>query len=236
MSMAGCQAINKHQPLSPVNNTPLVVDEAMQIRDWDRSTNYYANGATVAGGTGYCWETADWVKEGDRKLTDAPVAVLNFVSMPVGLFVNSPFEKQVVHGEIVPPTYTGQPPLPGHPRASYGGAVEPTMESPAPTEPPAPPAPPAPVEPGTPPPAPPAVETPAAPAPGAEAPGLAPAPTPPPAPSDTPTTPSPSDTPAPAPTPAPPPTAESAPPAAPATPEPPAPSSVPAPPTEPLNK
>src|SRR5688500_17907723 len=113
--IAGCQGISHEQPPAPVNDTPLVVDEAMQIRDWDRSTNYYANGATVAGGTGYVWETADWVSPGHRRFVDAPVAVLNFASMPVGLFVNSPFGKQVARGETVPPTYTAQPPLPGEP-------------------------------------------------------------------------------------------------------------------------
>jgi hypothetical protein len=125
MSAAGCQGISKQYPPAPVNNTPLVVDEAMQIRDWDRKTSYYANGATVAGGTAYCWETADWVKEGDRKLTDAPVAVLNFVCVPVGLFVNSPFEKQVIRGEVVPPSYTAQPPLPGAPPANVSETTEP---------------------------------------------------------------------------------------------------------------
>ena len=170
LAAAGCQGVPKTQPLSPVNNTPLVVDEAMQIRDWDRSTSVYANGAMVAGGTAYCWEAADWVKEPDRKLVDAPVAVLNFICMPVGLFVNSPFEKQVIHGEIVPPTYTGQPPLPGRSPDAYRPtpngtevltpAGEPAAPpTPATTEPPAaaPTEPPAPAEM---PPAPPTNDTP----------------------------------------------------------------------------
>ena len=229
MTAAGCQGINKHQEPAPVNNTPLVVDEAMQIRDWDRNTSYYANGATIAGGTAYCWETADGVNPDHRRFIDGPVAALNIVCMPVGLFVNSPFEKQVIHGEIIPPTYTGQPPLPGEPQVSNGAVLEPIETVPlgkgtateggrAGTV----------TEPGTPPPAPPAVETP----PSTETPPLAPSETP----TPTPTPPSPSDTPAPAPPPVQPPTAESAPPPAPATPEPPAPSPVPAPPTEPLNK
>ena len=70
--LPGCQGIDREQPPAPVNDTPLVVDEAMQIRDWDRSTNYYANGATVAGGTGYVWEVADWVNPGHRRFIDAP--------------------------------------------------------------------------------------------------------------------------------------------------------------------
>src|SRR5688500_15315317 len=145
--IAGCQGISHEQPPAPVNDTPLVVDEAMQIRDWDRSTNYYANGATVAGGTGYVWEVADWVNPGHRRFIDAPVAVLNMVSMPVGLFVNSPFGTRAYRGETVPPTYTGQPPLPGEPVPV--SRAEPDVVEPVP--------PPAPTEP---PPAPPAIETP----------------------------------------------------------------------------
>jgi hypothetical protein len=228
---AGCQGIDREQPPAPVNDTPLVVDEAMQIRDWDRSTNYYANGATVAGGTGYVWEVADWANPGHRRFIDAPVAVLNIVSMPVGIFVNSPFGEQVYRGETVPPTYTGQPPLPGEPVPV--NRAEPEMVEPVP--------PPSPTEP---PPAPPAIETPPPPIDSAPP----PPPTPPPAPTEpppapiTPTepppAPAPSDpiTPAPAP-PAPespPPSAvEPAPPVTPVTPAPPEPSAPPTPPVAP---
>jgi hypothetical protein len=210
----GCQLINKEQPLAPVNNTPLVVDEAMQLRDWERSTNHYANGATIAGGTGYVWEVADWVNQGHRRFVDAPVAVLNFASMPVGLLVNSPFEKQVIRGEMVPPTYTGQPPLPGRPTA-YTGPAQDATESPD--------------EPSAPPPAPPTVETPPPP-PTTETPPLAPTPP------SAPPAPSPSDpiTPPPAPD-APAPDASSAEPAPPATTVPPAPPAAPPPSAEPLN-
>ena len=101
---AGCQAIVPPPVRAPVNDTPLVVDEAMQMRDWDRSTNYYANGATIAGGTGYLWQTHEAINPDHRRLVEAPVAVLNMASMPVGLLLNSPFEKQVIRGETVPPT------------------------------------------------------------------------------------------------------------------------------------
>src|SRR5687767_6171346 len=88
---SGCQRIVPPPVRAPVNDAPLVVDEAMQIRDWDRSTNYYANGGTVAGGTGYLWQTHEAVNPGHRRFVEAPVAALNIASMPVGLFVNSPW-------------------------------------------------------------------------------------------------------------------------------------------------
>jgi hypothetical protein len=160
----GCQPITRTQPPAPVNDTPLVVDEAMQLRDWERSTNYYANGATIAGGTAYVWQVHKGINPGHRRFVEVPVAVLNIASMPVGVFVNSPFEKQVIRGETIPPTYTAQPPLPGEPGTSSVAAPE-VMETPAPAEPAAPPAELAPVaEPSAPPAAPPAIVTPAEPA------------------------------------------------------------------------
>src|SRR5947207_2388741 len=39
-----------------VNTTPLVIDEAMQRRDWDRSIAYYPNGAVIAGPTLFNYE------------------------------------------------------------------------------------------------------------------------------------------------------------------------------------
>ena len=164
LCLAGCQRIVPPPTRAPVNNAPLVVDEAMQIRDWDRSTNYYANGAAVAGGTGYLWQTHEAINPGHRRFVEVPVAVLNMASMPVGVFVNSPFDKQVARGETVPPTYTGQPPLPGQPPVQVQAAEESDVPPPPPAQPTAPvetsplpatettepPAPPAPVTPITP--------------------------------------------------------------------------------------
>ena len=111
-AVAGCQRIVPPPVSSAVNTTPIVVDEAMQQRDWDRSTSYYQNGSTVAGGTSYLWQTHETIPPGYQRYTDVPVAMANIVSMPVGIFIESPFGKQVYRGEAVPPSYTAQPPLP----------------------------------------------------------------------------------------------------------------------------
>jgi hypothetical protein len=110
--IVGCQRIVPPPTVSPVNTTPVVVDDAMKYRDWDRSTSYYQNGGTVAGGTAYLWQTHETIPEGWQRYTDVPVSLANIVSMPVGLFVDSPFKPQVYRGEAVPPTYTANPPLP----------------------------------------------------------------------------------------------------------------------------
>src|SRR3954447_1855585 len=83
---AGCQSIVPPSQVSKVNDTPLVVDRAMEIRDFDRQTSHYANGSPVAGGTGYLWQNHETVPPGWRRLTEVPVAAANIVSLPVGVF------------------------------------------------------------------------------------------------------------------------------------------------------
>jgi hypothetical protein len=109
---AGCQRTVPPPLVSPVNNPTNVIDQATQIRDYNQSTSRYASGASVAGGTGYLWQAHETIPPGYRRYADVPVATANIVSMPVGIFVETPWEKQVNRGESVPPTYTAQPPLP----------------------------------------------------------------------------------------------------------------------------
>ena len=143
--LAGCQGLVQQSAQSPLNETPLIVDEAMQQRDdWDRSTAYYANGATVAGGTDYVWQTHETVPPEYRRLSDAPVAVLNFASMPVGAFTNSSAKKQVYRGESVPPSFHGNPAVPGEAPARRTAGIE--VVEPAVVTPPAEPAPAPPAE------------------------------------------------------------------------------------------
>ena len=111
-ALAGCQRVVPGPLASPVNDPKLTVDEATQLRNYDQSVSYYASGASVAGGTGYLWQTHETIPDGYRRYTDVPIAAANIVSLPVGIFVESPWEKQVDRGESVPPSYTAQPPLP----------------------------------------------------------------------------------------------------------------------------
>ena len=111
-ALLGCQT-NVPNAVERLNNSPLIVDEAMQQRgDWDRSTAYYANGDTVAGGTGYMFQTHETIPDPYRRFVESPVAAMNIALLPVGIFVNSPFKSQVYQGVIIPPTHNAMPPLP----------------------------------------------------------------------------------------------------------------------------
>ena len=109
--MFGCQAIVP-ESTERLNNTPLIVDDAMQKRQWDQSTSYYANGDTVADGTGYMFETHETVPDGWRRVVEPAITTMNIALLPIGVFVNSPIKEQVYQGGIIPPTHHAMPPLP----------------------------------------------------------------------------------------------------------------------------
>src|SRR6185369_5229270 len=69
----GCQATVPPRA-DKLNNPPLIVDEAMQRREWDRSISHYPNGDTVAGGTGYFLQTHETITDPYRRIADPIVA------------------------------------------------------------------------------------------------------------------------------------------------------------------
>ena len=104
----GCQRVQLNRPVA-LNDNPIVVDEAMQIRDWDRSTANYASGAVVAGAPRVTWEP----KNDNRYnyAADPAIGVANIVTIPF-TYIRTPWGKTVVHrGAITPPTHTAVPPV-----------------------------------------------------------------------------------------------------------------------------
>jgi hypothetical protein len=110
-TMLGCQA-KVPEGVERLNNSPLIVDEAMQKREWDRSTSFYPNGDTVADGTAYMFETHETIPDPWRRVVEPGVATLNMALLPIGVFLESPFVPQTYQGAIIPPTHTAMPPLP----------------------------------------------------------------------------------------------------------------------------
>ncbi|HEV2295395.1 MAG TPA: hypothetical protein VGR35_16210 [Tepidisphaeraceae bacterium] len=102
----GCQRVHRGRPVA-LNDAPLIIDEAMQLRDWERSTAYYASGAVVAGATRVTFEP----KYDNRYnyVADPLIGVANFALIPFTYFRTPPFTTVVYHGAIVPPTHTAMP-------------------------------------------------------------------------------------------------------------------------------
>jgi hypothetical protein len=104
----GCQRVQSNRPVA-LNDNPIVVDEAMQIRDWDGSTANYASGAVVAGAPRVTWEP----KYDNRYnyAADPAIGVANIVTIPF-TYIWTPWGQEVVHrGAITPPTHTAVPPV-----------------------------------------------------------------------------------------------------------------------------
>lgn len=108
--VAGCQQ-TRPQPPDRVSDIPLIVDEAMQKRDYEPSTIYYPRGSIVAGPTGYMFEKNSHIPAEVTRVTEPFVAVGNIILLPVTLPLSKPWQAREFHGAQIPPTYTGQPPL-----------------------------------------------------------------------------------------------------------------------------
>jgi len=102
----------KNSPPAPVNDAPLIIDAAMQARDWDRSTAYYASGDTIAGSTGFLYEPA-WNEPGwFYAAEETPLFIVQAVASPVTVALIPPWKSIRWTGETVEPTYTAMPVLP----------------------------------------------------------------------------------------------------------------------------
>jgi hypothetical protein len=106
----GCQRIQPGMA-DRINDTPLVVDEAMQRRDWDPSVVYYPNGAAIAGYGGASFEQNRRIPDDFRRVTDPAIATGNILLLPVTVPLNLRHDPRAFPGASIPPTYTAQPPL-----------------------------------------------------------------------------------------------------------------------------
>src|SRR5438094_615899 len=86
MLACGCTRMNVVHP-SPLNRTPIAADGAMQTRDWEQSSAYYASGAAVAGPTDFNFEPKPNEPEWTYYYADYGTWGLNVILLPVYLIV-----------------------------------------------------------------------------------------------------------------------------------------------------
>jgi hypothetical protein len=121
-SSGGCAA-PAQQAYSP---PPLVVDDAMKRREWERSVAYYPNGDTVSGHNRFPLRS-----EGDFAANDYGGAAYDVVAslgqtvaLPFTYIFIPPLAPAVYTGEEFGRTYTGMPPMrPDLPTARAGAVV-----------------------------------------------------------------------------------------------------------------
>lgn len=111
LSLTGCgfqRATNRPRP-DPLNDAPLVVDEAMQKREWDRSSAFYKPPVVVAGPT---WLTfrGDEKTERTDVITDPAIFGANVLASPYAAVKDPQWEDVEYRGATVPPTHHAMPP------------------------------------------------------------------------------------------------------------------------------
>ena len=108
---SGC-AVKQPPPPDAVSHAPLVVDEAMQQRQWRMSVAQYANGDTAAGPTGFIFVNKPDAPVWTAALTDTPIFMLDTVTCPIVFFCTPPWQTVVYPRGVTEPSYNVMPPLP----------------------------------------------------------------------------------------------------------------------------
>lgn len=107
-------------PVERVKNSPpeaqpqnaLIIDQAMQARDWQRASANYANGNVLAGPTGFLFAPNEKAPDWEYGLIESPLFVGQTVGLPITLTLTPPWTPVLYSGATVEPTYTAVPALP----------------------------------------------------------------------------------------------------------------------------
>jgi hypothetical protein len=120
--LVGCQRQTAIAPADELSAQPILVDGAMQLRNWPATSATYENWSVVAGPHGFWWEqkydnnghyTGPGGEQNERvaAVTDSPLFLANLVTLPVALIVTPPWAEVLNSGGAVPPTHTAAYPL-----------------------------------------------------------------------------------------------------------------------------
>jgi hypothetical protein len=108
-AVAGCAQERRQTPTPP----PLVIDDAMKRREWERSVAAYPNGDTVSGHNRFPIRTdaGEDRTEYGAAVVDVAASLAQTVALPFTYIFIPPFAPAVYRGEDIPPTYTAMPPM-----------------------------------------------------------------------------------------------------------------------------
>ena len=108
--LAGC--LKQTAPPAQVSTAPLVIDAAMERRQWPVVSAQYQNGETPAWPTGFVLAHSPDAPKWAPVLTDTPLFLANIFAMPIGYAVTPGWTRVIYPNDVVPPTYNAMPPLP----------------------------------------------------------------------------------------------------------------------------
>lgn len=108
----GCQEQARHTR-GAVSDEPLVIDQAMQRRQWEPKTASYENGSTLNCTTAFGYEpiqNVDGYNGSFYYLADTGTFFVNLVTSPYTIFKE--WNGVESGGVVLSPSYTANPPLP----------------------------------------------------------------------------------------------------------------------------
>ena len=116
--VTGCQRSYQTE-YEALSAEPAVYDEAMALREWERTPAFYASGNTIAGPTGPNreWRTGQANEHGYGRRTalatvaDPTIYMINTLLLVPSVIVDPPFENREYEGRVLGPTYTAAVPF-----------------------------------------------------------------------------------------------------------------------------
>lgn len=111
-AITGCQRTADIQEDPTFSMSPLVIDQAMQHRNWGASVVEYPNGAVVAGPTLFPYETTRTDPNWQQSLFAPVLFVGQTIILPFHAVVTPPWTEVAYQGVDFEPTHTAVPPLP----------------------------------------------------------------------------------------------------------------------------
>lgn len=106
--VSGCARQQQQQAYTP---PPMVIDPAMQLRDFERSVAYYPNGDTVSGIDRFPIRSTSGIGDNEYASSafDLAASIGQTITLPFTYLVVPPFTRGVYHGDDVGPSYTAMP-------------------------------------------------------------------------------------------------------------------------------
>jgi hypothetical protein len=108
----GCTKAPPYE-LSTLSKAPIIEDEAMTLRAWDKQSLLYANGSAVAQPTLFPYGIKTHIGYAYEETVVAPTLFYcQFAALPVTMALTPPWSNVSYAGVKVPPTYTAATELP----------------------------------------------------------------------------------------------------------------------------
>lgn len=128
VAVAGCQSVEQHEAVAPLQRRQIIVDQAMQQRDWPVSVATFQSGGIVSDPTLLAFEPAQKLDPPlNGSMFEVPVFLLNVGLMPIVALSEGIWTPTAYHGVNLPASYTMYPAYPedlpqAQPRPRAAGA------------------------------------------------------------------------------------------------------------------